>query len=75
MTAPCLPAPQSTVGNWSVEVGAGALSGPQGPELRARVTLDRNQTLWLRGSLENRCLRTAAGYRAGTHGLVNSLQA
>ena len=75
VTIPCLPAPQSRVGNWSVEVGAGALSSPQGPTLHARVTLDRNQTLWLRGSMENRCLRTTAGYISGTYGLVNTLQA
>ena len=75
VTISCLPAPQSTVGNWSVEMGAGALSSPRGPELHARVTLDRNQTVWLRGLLENRCLRTAAGYIAGTYGLVNTLQA
>ncbi|KAJ3594613.1 hypothetical protein NHX12_003920 [Muraenolepis orangiensis] len=55
---------ESKVGNWGVEVGGEALSSAQGPELHVRATLDRNETLWLRGSMEGKCLRTAAGFRA-----------
>ncbi|KAG7277412.1 hypothetical protein CRUP_033367 [Coryphaenoides rupestris] len=63
LLALCPPQP-SKVGNWSLEVGARALSSTQGPEFHGQATLDRNDTLWLRGSMQNRCVRTTAGYTA-----------
>ncbi|XP_051944623.1 uncharacterized protein LOC127616863 [Hippocampus zosterae] len=56
----------SRMGNWSVEVGASALSWLQGSALLVRTRLDHRDEMWLNGTLEGRCLQTTAGYKNGT---------
>lgn len=53
---------KSRIGNWSVDVGGSALFWPQGAGLQVQANLDRSEKIWLNGTLEGGCLKTAAGY-------------
>ncbi|XP_068456308.1 uncharacterized protein [Clinocottus analis] len=56
---------ESRIGNWSVEVGGSAMSwaGRSGVHVQAR--LDGREKIWLNGTADGRCLRTAVGYTNG----------
>uniref|UniRef100_UPI0037E98E19 uncharacterized protein n=1 Tax=Semicossyphus pulcher TaxID=241346 RepID=UPI0037E98E19 len=56
---------ESRMGNWSVELGASALSWQRGSGLQVQARLDCREKIWLNGSVEGRCLRTTAGYVNG----------
>ncbi|KAG7227140.1 hypothetical protein INR49_013938 [Caranx melampygus] len=56
---------ESQIGNWSVEVGASALSWPRGTGLHVQARLDRKEKMWLNGTIEEQCLKTTAGYANG----------
>ncbi|XP_028831417.1 uncharacterized protein LOC114787739 [Denticeps clupeoides] len=53
------------VGSWGAEVGVSAGSFGRGPGVLLQARLERRERVWLLGSLEKRCLRTAAGYEDG----------
>lgn len=53
------------MGNWSVEVGANALSSPRGCHIEVQTRLDHREKIWLSGSVEGQCLQTTAGYMNG----------
>ncbi|CAG5896969.1 unnamed protein product [Menidia menidia] len=57
---------ESSVGNWSVEIGGSAMSWPRGSGLQIQATMDHREMFWLNGSVEGRCLRTTAGYANGS---------
>ncbi|KAM4557598.1 uncharacterized protein V3H82_017324 [Fundulus diaphanus] len=65
---------EAMVGNWSLELGGSALSWPHSTGLQVQATLDHRQRIWLNGTMEGRCLRTAAGYMNGS-GLCENLSA
>ncbi|TNM97949.1 hypothetical protein fugu_014195 [Takifugu bimaculatus] len=56
---------ESRMGNWSVEVGASAVSWPRGSGLLLHASLDHRERIWMNGTLEGRCLRSTAGYGNG----------
>nr|XP_043895928.1 uncharacterized protein LOC122778275 [Solea senegalensis] len=56
---------ESRIGNWSVEVGASALSWPRSSGLQLQARLDHTEKIWLNGTIEGRCLHTTAGYMNG----------
>lgn len=60
-----LNASKSRMGNWSMEVGASAISGSRGSGVLMRARLDHRETIWMNGMLEGRCLRSSAGYTSG----------
>lgn len=69
----CVYTTQSRIGNWSVEVGGSALSWPRGSGLHVQVRLDRKDKIWLNGTIEGRCLHTAAGYMNGKYRIISAI--
>lgn len=65
----CVHTSKSRIGNWSVEVGGSALSGPGSSGLHVQATLDHREKVWLNGTLEGRCFHTTAGYMNGNPSL------
>nr|XP_020442398.1 uncharacterized protein LOC109951951 [Monopterus albus] len=56
---------ESTMGNWSVEVGGSILSWPRGSGLQVQAGLDHREKIWLSGTVQGQCLQTTAGYMNG----------
>ncbi|KAK2822136.1 hypothetical protein Q5P01_022201 [Channa striata] len=56
---------ESTMGNWSVEVGGSALSWTEGSGLQVQARLDHREKIWLSGTVEGNCLQTTAGHTNG----------
>ncbi|XP_068195919.1 uncharacterized protein [Antennarius striatus] len=61
----CAYALQSRTRSWSLEVEGSVLMGPRGSGVLVQAQLDDRQNVWLNGTLEGRCLQTAAGSALG----------